>query len=237
MIVHIFLLCYNEEILLPHTVAYYKSNLPNSVITIYDNESTDNSVKIAKDLGCNVYSFSTGNINDVRIKQYICNNCWKGITDGWIIMADMDEWLCVCEKDLIDEYNCGFTILSIKGVDYIGESQSILLDDINFNEINKVIYNNNEDKSLCFYKKAILEMNYEPGSHTCQPIGDIKYSNNIYVNKHMCNLGLPFIINKMIKRYERCEEMRKIGYSIHYSNDVNVITNNYNQLLNNSYIL
>jgi hypothetical protein len=53
----------------------------------------------------------------------------------------------------------------------------------------------------------------------------------------MCYLGLNFIIDKMVKRYERSQKMRKHGMDLHYINDINKITNDYNFKLNNCSIL
>jgi hypothetical protein len=237
MNINIFLLCYNESPLLPHTIKHYRNNLPLCNITIYDNESTDNSVEIAKSLNCNVISWSSNNINDEDIKINIRNNCWKDIKSGWIIMADMDEFICVTEKDLLDEMNNNTTILKINGIDMIGESETLDLTDIDLQKINKYHNYEMESKNLCFLRDYITDMNYGPGSHYCKPIGKIKYSDIIYTNKHMSNLGLNFLTNKMIKRYERSEKNRKRFWSIHYTNDVDQIKNNYNNLLKTCKIL
>jgi hypothetical protein len=196
--------------------------------------STDNSVEIAKELGCNVCTFDSGGRNDVRIKRNIANTCWKNIKKGWIIMADMDEWIDITEKALNDETKKGTTIITTKGYDMIGESRSAILDDIDLNNITKGVPNYFEDKKICFLREKIDSMNYSVGSHNCSPKGNIKYSSKLYSIKHMSFVGLAFIVNKMKQRYERSSDMRKIGYSIHYTNNITKITKIYLSLLSKS---
>jgi hypothetical protein len=240
MEINVFLLCYNEGYLLPHTINHYKKYLPSCKITIYDNESTDNSVEIAKSHGCEVVSWSSGNIHNEHIQIHLRNNVWKKIGNGWIIMADMDEYVCVTETELLEEMNNGTNILQIEGKDMIGESDTLDLTDIDLQEIKKYVEHTGESKNLCFLREKIIEMNYGPGSHFCDPNGvngERKYSSKKYINKHMSNLGLKFITNKNTKRYERNEEMRKIGWNGHYSNNIDNIKRDYMHLLDNCKIL
>jgi len=227
MKIRVFLLCYNESALLPHTIKHYKKYLPSCKITIYDNKSTDNSVEIAKNLGCSVISWNSSNILNEHIQTKIKNNCWKIFNNGWIIIADMDEFLCITEEQLFYEKKRGTTILKTKGVEMIGESKTIDLTDINLQKINKYVENKRESKNLCFFRQKIKEMNYDKGAHNCDPKGFIKYSTITYYIKHMSYLGLKFITNKMIKRYERTEKMRSQGLATHYTNDIKKITKSY----------
>lgn len=235
--INIFSLCYNESILIPHMVEHYRKYLPSCKITIYDNESTDNSVEIARSLDCEVISFSTDGITNNLKQLEIKNNCWKEVKDGWIIIIDMDEFLCVTEEDFQKEN--GTTILSIKGAQMIGESLLPDLSDINLQEIVKYVPNRFEDKHLCFYRNNITEINYLIGAHKCRPVGSrIKYSLKNYINKHICSPGLPFLINRQKERYERTKINReKYGHSFHYSNDVDKISDKYNEELRKSEIL
>jgi hypothetical protein len=208
--------------------------MPSCNITIYDNESTDSSVEIAKALGCTVVSWSSGNINNELEKINIRNTCWKKITNGWIIMADMDEWICITEEELDKEQKTGTSILRIKGLNMIGESATLDLSDINLHAIKTYRENDHESKNICFLRDKISSMNFGTGSHVCNPIGAVHYSSRIYVNKHMAVLGLKFLINKMIQRYGRSAFNRSKGMSTHYINDIAKITENYNHQLQHS---
>lgn len=227
MDIHVFLLCYNESALIPHTVHHYRKYLPTCKITIYDNQSTDNSVEIATSLGCTVVSWSSGNILNEFLQISLRNSIWKNVVNGWIIMADMDEFVCVTEPQLLEEAKQGTTILKIAGINVFGESTTENLTDIDLQKLTKYVDNPMESKHLCFLREHIIEMNYGPGSHTCNPVGKIKYSKNIYVNKHMEMLGLSFITNKMVRRHARTALMRTHKMSTHYTNNVVAIKTKY----------
>lgn len=218
---HVFILCHNEQALLPETIAHYRTRIPDCDITIYDNMSTDNSVEIAKAHGCNIIQWvspvhGSGQIDDneyVNIK----NNCWKHVASGWVIVIDMDEWLCVTQTDLDNEKNEGVTILKVVGLNMIGDSKTVDLSDINLHEIRNYILFESESKSLCFFKGAIDEMNYTLGAHKCNPVGRVKYSTHRYINKHMSQLGVEFYTNKMKERFKRVAAMHNLKCAIHYT--------------------
>jgi hypothetical protein len=218
MEVYIFILCYNEEVLLPHTIAHYRANIPDCHIIIYDNMSTDNSVKIAKEFGCAVIQWKSDGIDDHKYLK-IKNNCWRHIKNGWILCIDMDEWLCVTDDELLEEYLNGTTVLKIKGVNMIGDSKTITLEDINLHSLKFGVKYILESKHLCFYIPDIKTVKYTVGAHTANFTGNIKYSKKIYINKHMELLGLPFYLNKKNKRRDRAIGVKNIltNCSPHYS--------------------
>lgn len=227
MEVYIFILCYNEEILLPHTIAHYRTNIPDCHIIIYDNMSTDNSVNIAKELGCAVIQWQSNGIDDNKYIK-IKNNCWRHIKKGWIICIDMDEWLCITYNELLEEYSIGTTVLNVKGYNMIGNSKTITLEDINLHSLKFGSDFPSESKYLCFYTPDIKLVKYSIGAHMAEFTGNICYSQKYYINKHMEMLGLPFYLYKKKERFNRLSKKMKknsTNYIMkyvnkHYSSDM-----------------
>ena len=211
MDVYIFLLCYNEEVLLPHTVAHYRMHIPDCYIIIYDNMSTDNSVAIAEKLGCLVIPFKTSGMDDTA-QSRIKDICWKNIKKGWVICADMDEWLCITDIDLLDEYNNGTTVITTNAYNMVGTSNTITLEDINLHKLQYGERSPVMDKRICFLPEKITSAKYTvPGGHHVTFTGDIKYSKKKYIIKHMEYLGLPFYLNKKVYRHIRMKQNNDCG--------------------------
>jgi hypothetical protein len=139
----------------------------------------------------------------------------------------------VREEELHEEMNKGTTLLEIRGYDMLGESMTPDRTDIDLQTLTKYVDNPGESKKLCFLREKIDEMNYVEGAHRCNPVGTVQYSTTEYMNKHMCMLGLSFLTQKMIKRYERSHLMRSKGMAVHYTDDVERIKQGYLSSLRN----
>jgi glycosyltransferase involved in cell wall biosynthesis len=244
MDIHIYVLCYNESVLLPHMVAHYRKLLPSCKITVFDNYSTDNSREIALSLGCEVVLVDSGGIMDDRLHALIKNSAWKSLERGWVIMIDMDEFLCVTEDDLRFEDEQGTVVLRTRIADMVGESQTLDITDIDIHAIRKHVPGLTDGKRICFRREKVGEMHYTMGAENCNPHGTggsherpVPVSSRRYILKHFSHIGLPFLINKMIKRYERTELMRQLGCAIHYTNNIEAIQNEYADRLGRATLL
>ena len=230
MEITIYLLCYNEEVMLQHTLDHYYKRFPKATIIIIDNESTDRSAEIARARGCTVISWNTGNESNIIKHTELKNNIWKSALTDWVIIADMDEWAEITEADLIKEDFLGSTILHFRGVQIVAQSQSILLDDIDLHSLTTGYFEIIFNKHVCFKRTAIEEMNFSRGAHSSNEKGIIKYGKTIYKLKHMNFLGLPWFRQKMIDRYKRTDYNRtKLRCSGHYSNQESVILAKFNR--------
>jgi hypothetical protein len=221
--VALFLLCHNERVLLPHAVAHYRRYVPKIEITILDNESDDESVDLAQGLGCRVLSWGSSDQIDDHKFVTLKNSIWKGISSGWVIMADMDEWLCASQEDFAREAQAGVTVLRVYGLNMVAESDRADLSDLDLHAITQGFHMSSRDKLVAFLRPSIKEMNYGIGAHEAHPKGVVVLSPSAYVLKHFERLGLPWLMDKWKKRFNRAQNMHAEGIALHYTDDEAVI--------------
>lgn len=235
--INIFLLCYNEELMLPHTIHHYKTRFPSATITIFDNFSTDRSVEIATQAGCKVATYDSKGQQDEKLLVWVRSHKWKEfVQSGWVIMCDMDEWLDATEDDLRAEEIKETTILKTQGVNMVGESQVADYSDLQPADIRRGFYDDNMSKRICFFYPSI-SMEYWFGAHKCFPQGRVQYSEKTYLLKHYDFLGAEYLVEKHRKRYERNYLSRMNGMNGHYLNERDKTIKIYQEALARSVII
>ncbi len=204
----VFTITYNEELMLPYFIKHYRERFPNCKIVVYDNESTDRTVEIALQNGCHVKPYSTNNqLNDLTYLA-IKNNCWKDET-GWVIVADCDEFLEVNEHYLSQEHG---TILKVRAYNMVNHN-----DDLNIDDITNGVRSESYDKAYCFNAYEIKHINYNPGCHTCNPIGNVIYSKRIFRAYHYKYVNVEYMIKRHAMFAKRLsKENIERGYGGHY---------------------
>lgn len=219
--IEVFALCYNEEHILQAFIDHYKNNF-NATITFYDNESTDNSLSIIKENGCNYISYDSGGTMDEKWLLEIKNNCWKNSKADFVIVCDTDEFLEI-PTDIE-----GCTIIKTRGFDMIGDCDSRL-----------GVFNEIYSKRIMFSPKHIEEINYWAGCHYCSPVGNI-VENEV----HALMLHRKYISEEHImKRHQHYSSRnsqynRQNGYCLQYDrNNENIIYNMFQDLRQNAQII
>lgn len=230
--VNIFLLCYNEKEIIAETIKHYRTLLPGCKITILDNMSSDESPTIARQLGCTIKQFDTGGNFDDYKNQQLRNECWRNIRNEWIIVCDMDEWLCITKDELLREDKRGTTVLTVKGYDIIGDSITENLSDINLHKLKMGIVSESENKPICFKAGPIGNMAFEIGGHKAFPQGRVKWSQKSYTLKHMNFLGLAFKLARTKLRFDRSHKARaEYGLCFGYSRPIEDFINLHRTLM------
>lgn len=208
----VYTLAYNEEVMIQFMIDHYRTRFPDCRIIVHNNMSTDNTVKIALDNGCEVIPYDTNNkLQDSRYLK-IKNNCWKNALTDWVLVCDMDELLEINEAQLKKEENLGTSMIVCEFYDMIN-----MEDNLNIAGMKYGVKSPIPGKFCLFNKKLISEINYEPGCHTCNPIGTIKYSNNTYKLYHYASINENVTIEKFkIYKKRLSPENIKNGWGSQY---------------------
>lgn len=237
-VVHLYVLCWNEEKLLPHFLKHYKNVVDK--FFVYDNESTDNTIKILNNES-NVSIISVQTNNTIRDDSYykIKNFEWKksiGVADI-VIVVDMDEFLYTenMEQFFIDFHNSSATIIKPIGYDMIKLDFDITKSEYVVNDIKYGTLNNIFHKTVAFKPSFITDINYGVGAHYSQPRGVVKFFDQESKLLHYKYLGLNYFLERMeIYGLRNSEFNKKHGFGYHYNIPRKDMINNFNNILSKS---
>lgn len=223
--VHIHVLCWNEEKIIPYFLKYYENYVDK--IIVYDNKSTDNSVKLLKKHPKTfIVSYDTnGEIRDDAYLQ-IKNNAWKNSVNeaDIVIICDMDEFLYSedLKQYIIDFQNSDSTIIKPEGYDMVIENFTFDYSKKITDLVKTGFRNNHFDKLVMFKPKKINSINYNFGCHVASPMGEVKYFDKPIKLLHYKRLGLDYFLNKMAiykKRISLFNKKNKLGFEYEFQKE------------------
>jgi glycosyltransferase involved in cell wall biosynthesis len=217
MDITIYTLAYNEELMIPHFITHYRKQFPNCKIVVFDNESTDNTRKIALENDCKVISYNTNNRLSDNTYLQIKNNCWKESETDWSIVCDMDEFCQISNDELEYENSIGTTIFKFEGYDMVNTSTDYNSTEV---KINTGVKNHRYDKTLLINKKHIVDINFEVGCHGAYPTGNVRYSSKPYRLYHYRYIGKKYLIDRYREYNNRLSDDNRIKrWGIEYTQE------------------
>jgi len=223
-----FVVCYNEEKILPHFIKHYSMFCED--IYVLDNKSTDRSVDIAKEFGCKIISWSNDTINENKYVE-LKNNIYKEYRHlyDYIIVCDCDEF--IYHENLIEYIKLtNYEVYKCIGYEMCCDDFSYGSSDIK--NITVGSRSNSFDKCVLF--KSSIDINYSIGAHTCDNV----FTESFIELRHMKYINLENVKIRYKEMSNRLSEInKKNGWGYHYSWSDIEIENYYNKIKNSSEIL
>lgn len=183
----VFILCHNEKEILPHVIKHYKEFCND--IYILNNESTDETPEIAKNMGCNVINYVSNEINELQY-LYIKQNCYKPFRNqyDYIIICDADEFLY--HKNLSEylEKHSDVDVFKCVGYEMLHEDFDYKHGD--YKKVKLAYRSPLYDKCLLF--KSNIDIIYEVGCHASKN----QHFNSEILIKHMKHLNTEYVCNR-----------------------------------------
>ena len=223
MKIEVFTLCWNEMAILPFALDYWRRYA--SHVTVYDNGSTDGSVEWLRENAADLVSvvpFDTGGHKNNTIHMNMKNDYWKqarGRAD-MVVVCDMDEMLIPATGAIEKMMAEGATVCRPVWIDLVSDSAPKHKPGKLLHQLRKKGTVNPGSKAVLFNPNKIVEMNYGPGAHICNPVGEVKmYEAGDIALLHVNNaLSLDYRLSRYHAQCERRSQQDKnLGYGIHYT--------------------
>jgi len=208
MNIEVFTLTYNNEKMLRYFLRHYTKFC--SKITVFDNQSTDNTVKVAKEYGTVIVEYNTNNTFDEATLVDICDSCWKGSRADWVIIHSVDEFVYHPEIiKILEKVNGTIICLPYYNMfaDKFPETSGQIYDEVVMGTLSE------GEKPLTIFRPSALEAtNYNPGGHSANPIGNIIVEENTGIKiLHMSCLGKDYVREHNRIGASRLSEQNKLN--------------------------
>ncbi|WP_281310675.1 glycosyltransferase family 2 protein [Flavobacterium flavigenum] len=217
--IELYLLCFNEEKMIRHTLNYYSEFC--SKITIIDNQSTDDSMHLASTYKNVVFRCLDSGNEFVEDKLTASkNNCWKGSTADYVIVCDMDEFLFDenLQEKLVEAKEQNIIMPAVTGYNMMSDEFPANYKKRITEQVKHGVRSERFDKQIIFDPKKVKEINYRPGAHLCNPV--------FYENTHAASgielkllhykyLGKDYVYKKhevYVNRMSEISRKKKHGY-------------------------
>lgn len=223
----LYTICWNESKIAPFVFEYW-NELRRQIgdgfkVVAYDNMSDDGTKEAVAALPyAEVLEYDTGGKLSDAAYLVIKNGAWKKSrsTSDFVAVCDFDE--CLYSKDVVG---------LLAGMKSRGETLlrpqyfNMTTDSFPKND-GKLFHKSHRsasvwhprDKTIVFDPKAIEEINYTPGAHSCSPSGRAVWTGDMRSAVfHLSDLGADYVVRKRKRNAARMsEENLRNGWGIHY---------------------
>lgn len=216
-------LMYNEEDIIPYIHDYWQKLIDEGIdlhVYVYDNYSTDNSVKLLQDIPwITIRQFHSDGQNDI-IQAQIKNSCWKESKADFVCVSDFDEvlWGNLAEELEVMKQN-GYNVMGTKWYAFCGDEKPTYTPGMYLHQLVKKGYKQHINhhplyhhlgKFMIIDPSKVDNMNWSVGNHIANPQPQM----NLYVSDKV----VAFHINKGLSEDYFVEKRQKMNKRLSQTN-------------------
>lgn len=166
MKIRVYMVCYNEEEILPYALRHYNTFADR--VTIFDAGSTDRSREIAREMGAEVVHWDTKGEMNTQLDMELKSSCWRGCGADWVIVVDTDELIYFPEADALEAHDSiGTAVIKTTGWDMVSDvfptTKGQIYDEVKFGASENYWYG----KPAIFAPSRLQDLQFGAGAHDC----------------------------------------------------------------------
>lgn len=203
-----FILCYNEEKILPHIITHYKQFCED--VFIMNNGSTDQSAIISQNMGAIVIDYDSSEIDELQYIQ-VKENCYKSHRDkyDYIIVCDADEFVYHPEIHRYIDDNRHVDVFKMSGYEMYYENFDFNNDD--YKSVRLGAKSPGHNKSSLF--KSNVDIKYGIGCHQSK---NLSFESEIEL-RHLKFINIEYVVERYFHLQTRLSNFnKKNNYAYHY---------------------